>query len=110
MTLPATDERLDARQLAEAFRQFSEASEALTGAYTGLQTQVAELTERLSVLMGALPAGVVVLDRAGRVVQANRAVEAMFEAGLAGVDWAGFCAARLAGTGTPGERQLEMQG
>lgn len=37
MTLPAAaDERLDARQLAEAFRQFSEASEALTGAYAGL--------------------------------------------------------------------------
>ena len=84
MTLPAAaDERLDARQLAEAFRQFSEASEALTGAYAGLQTQVGQLTERLSVLMGALPAGVVVLDRDGRVVQANRAVEAMFEAALA---------------------------
>ena len=111
MTLPAAaDERLDARQLAEAFRQFSEASEALTGAYAGLQTQVSQLTERLSVLMGALPAGVVVLDRDGRVVQANRAVEAMFEAGLAGVDWADFCATRLAATETPGEWQFEMQG
>lgn len=98
MTLPATDDRLDARQLAEAFRQFSEASEALTGAYAGLQTQVGQLTERLSVLMGALPAGVVVLDREGRVVQANRVVEAMFATSLAGVLWEAFCATRLMAT------------
>ncbi|MDD3355166.1 PAS domain-containing protein, partial [Zoogloea sp.] len=107
MTLPATDDRLDARQLADAFRQFSAASEALTGAYAGLQTQVGQLTERLSVLMGALPAGVVVLDRAGQVVQANRAVEAMFDHSLAGVAWDTFCANRLFATETPGEWQLE---
>lgn len=110
MTLPATDDRLDARQLAEAFRQFSEASEALTGAYAGLQTQVGQLTERLSVLMGALPAGVVVLDREGRVVQANRAVEAMFTTSLAGVLWEAFCAAHLQPTETPGEWQLTSDG
>lgn len=110
MNLPAIEDRLDARQLAEAFRQFSEASEALTGAYAGLQTQVGQLTERLSVLMGALPAGVVVLDRDGRVVQANRVVEAMFGVPLAGVDWAGFCTDRLAATETPGEWQLDIAG
>lgn len=110
MNLPATDDRLDARQLADAFRQFSEASEALTGAYAGLQTQVGQLTERLSVLMGALPAGVVVLDRDGRVVQANRAVEAMFDAQLGGIDWSGFCAERLVATETPGEWQLDQAG
>ncbi len=110
MNLPAIEDRLDARQLAEAFRQFSEASEALTGAYAGLQTQVGQLTERLSVLMGALPAGVVVLDRDGRVVQANRVVEAMFGVPLAGIDWAGFCTARLAATETPGEWQLDIAG
>ena len=110
MNLPAIEDRLDARQLAEAFRQFSEASEALTGAYAGLQTQVGQLTERLSVLMGALPAGVVVLDRDGRVVQANRVVEAMFGVPLAGVDWAGFCTDRLVATETPGEWQLDIAG
>lgn len=110
MTQPDTDDRLDARQLAEAFRQFSEASEALTGAYAGLQTQVGQLTERLSVLMGALPAGVVVLDREGRVVQANRAVEAMFATSLAGVPWEAFCAVRLHPTETPGEWQLRADG
>ena len=110
MIQPATEDRLDARQLAEAFRQFSEASEALTGAYAGLQTQVGQLTERLSVLMGALPAGVVVLDRDGCVVQANRAVEAMFDTPLAGVDWAVLSAARLGATETPAEWQLDAAG
>lgn len=110
MTLPTTDDRLDARQLAEAFRQFSEASEALTGAYAGLQTQVGQLTERLSVLMGALPAGVVVLDREGRVVQANRAVETMFATSLAGVPWEAFCTVHLQPTETPGEWQLRSDG
>lgn len=110
MTLPASDDRLDARQLAAAFRQFSEASEALTGAYTGLQTQVGQLTERLSVLMAALPAGVVVLDRDDRVVQANRAVESMFGLSLAGVEWTAFCAGRLVATETPGEWQLDHAG
>lgn len=110
MIPPVTEDRLDARQLADAFRQFSEASEALTGAYAGLQTQVGQLTERLSVLMGALPAGVVVLDRDGLVVQANRAVESMFGASLAGVDWATFSASRLGATEAPGEWQLECAG
>jgi len=110
MTDPATEDRLDARQLADAFRQFSQASEALTGAYAGLQTQVGQLTERLSVLMGALPAGVVVLDRDACVVQANKAVEGMFGAPLAGVDWTAFCATRLIGTETPGEWQVDHAG
>ncbi len=110
MTEPATEDRLDARQLADAFRQFSLASEALTGAYAGLQTQVGQLTERLSVLMGALPAGVVVLDRDARVVQANKVVEGMFGGVLAGVDWTEFCAHRLVATETPGEWQLVQNG
>ena len=58
---------LDAAQLAEAFALFSRASEELSTAYNALQGQVAQLTERLTMLMGALPAGVVVLDRGGRL-------------------------------------------
>ena len=63
---------LDAAQLAEAFALFSRASEELSTAYNALQAQVGQLTERLSVLMGALPAGVLVVDRDGRVVQAEK--------------------------------------
>lgn len=112
---PATDS-LDARQLAEAFRQFSQASEALTGAYARLQTQVGQLTERLSVLMEALPAGVVVLDREGRVDQANRAVEALFGSSPDGQAWSTFwnTHCRLSETAgewecIPGDRRISVE-
>jgi two-component system sensor histidine kinase FlrB len=96
---------LDAAQLAEAFALFSRASEELSTAYNALQGQVGQLTERLAVLMGALPAGVLVLDRAGRIVQANRAAETLLGSGLNGRDWPGL-AATLASAGTPGEYTL----
>lgn len=96
---------LDAAQLAEAFALFSRASEELSTAYNALQAQVGQLTERLSVLMGALPAGVLVVDRGGRVVQANRAAEGLFGAGLAGRAWPEL-AAQMQSTGTPGEYTL----
>lgn len=94
---------MDAARLAEAFRQFSLASEELSQAYAGLQTQVGQLNERLTVLMAALPAGVVVLARDGGVVQANRAAEAMFGQVLDGQQWAALAAARLMPGDTPGE-------
>ncbi len=96
---------LDAAQLAEAFALFSRASEELSTAYNALQAQVGQLTERLSVLMGALPAGVLVVDRGGRVVQANRAAEGLFGAGLSGQVWTAL-AAQMQASGTPGEYTL----
>ena len=103
---PADDASpLDAAQLAEAFALFSRASEELSTAYNALQAQVGQLTERLSVLMGALPAGVLVVDRGGRVVQANRAAEGLFGAGLAGRAWPEL-ATQMQITGTPGEYVL----
>lgn len=87
-------DQLDPAHLAEAFRIFNQASEELSSAYTRLQSQVAELTselaaangalrqqyqekaaltERLSLLLAALPAGVMVLDADGIVVDANPA-------------------------------------
>ena len=103
---PADDASpLDAAQLAEAFALFSRASEELSTAYNALQAQVGQLTERLSVLMGALPAGVLVVDRGGWVVQANRAAEGLFGAGLAGRAWPEL-ATQMQITGTPGEYVL----
>ncbi len=102
---PADAAPLDAAQLAEAFALFSRASEELSTAYNALQGQVVQLTERLTVLMGALPAGVVVVDRAGTVVQANRAAETLFGGGLAGRAWA-QAARALEPTETPGELTL----
>ena len=104
-TTPPGAAPLDAAQLAEAFALFSRASEELSTAYNALQAQVGQLTERLSVLMGALPAGVLVVDRAGAVVQANRAAEGLFGAGLAGQAWSEL-AARMQASGTPGEYTL----
>ncbi|MHB1374200.1 MAG: sensor histidine kinase [Thauera sp.] len=99
---------LDAAQLAEAFALFSRASEELSTAYNALQAQVGQLTERLSVLMEALPAGVLVVDRAGSVVQANRAAENLFGGMLGGRTWAQL-AARLEDSGTPGEYVLATE-
>lgn len=95
----------DAARLAEAFAVFSRASEELSSAYNALQAQVSQLTERLDVLLGVLPAGVVILDREGRVAQLNRAAETLLGAGLAGESWA-IAASRFAPTGTPGEVTL----
>lgn len=99
-------QRLDAAQLAEAFALFSRASEELSSAYNALQGQVSQLTERLSVLMGALPAGVVVLDHRRCIVQINRAAESLLGHGLGGRDWVAV-AERLAATETPGEYLLD---
>ncbi|ENO89546.1 PAS/PAC sensor signal transduction histidine kinase [Thauera linaloolentis 47Lol = DSM 12138] len=98
---------LDAAQLAEAFALFNRASEELSTAYNALQAQVGQLTERLSVLMGALPAAVVVVDRAGAVVQVNRAAEALFGGTLVGTAWRSAWA-RLQATETPGEFTLAL--
>ncbi|NMG76402.1 sensor histidine kinase [Aromatoleum diolicum] len=102
---PGAPQRLDAAQLAEAFAMFSRASEELSTAYNALQGQVAQLTERLTVLLGALPAGVVMLDRGGHVVQFNRAAESLLGTGLAGRCWDEL-AVRLIATETPGELNL----
>lgn len=99
---PGAGQRLDAAQLAEAFEMFARASEELSTAYNALQGQVAQLTERLAVLLGALPAGVVMLDRAGRVGQCNSAAESLLGGDLAGRPWDEL-AAVLHATETPGE-------
>ncbi|HUW38231.1 MAG TPA: ATP-binding protein [Rhodocyclaceae bacterium] len=110
--------------LAEAFRIFNQASEELSTAYTGLQAQVAALTgelaaangalrqqyqekaaltERLSLLLSALPAGVVVLDATGCVSQSNPAAEMILGAGLPGKSWQVIEREKLAADDTPGE-------
>ncbi len=98
--------RMSAAELAQAFAAFSQASEELSSAYGALQGQVSQLTERLSVLMEALPAGVLVLDRTEQVVQANRAAERLLGLGLAGQGWPAV-ESSLAPTETPGEWRHE---
>ena len=112
------------QRLAEAFRIFNQASEELSSAYTSLQGQVGELTdelaaangalrqqylekaaltERLSLLLAALPAGVVVLDAAGNVLQANPAAQAILGADLAAQPWETLESQRLSPEDPAGE-------
>ncbi len=122
--------RAEAQRLAEAFRIFNQASAELSSAYSDLQAQVAQLTaelaaangalrqqyletaaltERLTLLLDALPAGVVVLDGAGIVVQANPAAQALLRGEapgvpfILGVPWAQLAAEALQAADTQGE-------
>jgi two-component system sensor histidine kinase FlrB len=128
MTLsqPAVSSALpaDSEQLAEAFRIFNQASEELSTAYTALQLQVAQLTEelaaangalrqqyqekaalteRLSLLLDALPAGVAVLNATGTVVQANPAASRLLGESMCGADWPALQRQGLADAETTGE-------
>jgi two-component system sensor histidine kinase FlrB len=116
-----------ARELQHAFDVFNQVSLELTQAYEALQRRVESLTtelavangellrqyqekealsERLSLLLNALPAGVVVLDSAATVGEANPAAQRMFGETLTGSDWAAVAGSLLAPTGAPGEWQL----
>ncbi len=95
-------------ELQRAFLAFNKVSEELTSAYESLQRRVVSLTEelavangalrqqfqekealseRLSLLLDALPAGVVVLDGSGLVTEANPAATEMFGTDLIGRHW-----------------------
>lgn len=114
----------EALRLAEAFRIFNQASEELSTAYSELQGQMAQLTaelaaangalrqqyqekaaltERLSLLLDALPAGVVVLDGTGSVAQINPAASRFLGGAKVGAGWAALEAAALVAGDTPGE-------
>lgn len=108
-TMNQTPPPMDAASLAEAFQTFARASDELTQAYNGLQGQVSALTERLTFLMAALPAGVVLLDANGAVEQLNRAAIGMLGAVPAGTPWS-FMLKRFESTDTPGEVFLPQDG
>ncbi|HTJ96476.1 MAG TPA: PAS domain-containing protein, partial [Rhodocyclaceae bacterium] len=103
-----SDSQAEAQRLAEAFRIFNQASEELSTAYTALQSQVAQLTaelaaangalrqqylekvaltERLALLLDALPAGVILVGGDNDVIQANPAAETILGQSLAGASW-----------------------
>ena len=93
----------EAARLADAFRLFNQVSGELSQAYTQLQAQVAALTERMALLQEALPAGVVVLDADGRVVQVNPAAESLVGTVVPGDAWAILEGERLVPGELPGE-------
>lgn len=115
-TLPSALQPLNASDLQKAFLVFDDASRQLAGSYhdlqqqvgrlsaelvaanAGLRTQLAEkqaLAARLTELLAALPAAVLVLDNAGLVTQTNAAAAAFFGEPLAGLPWPRIVAERL---------------
>lgn len=113
-----------ARELQRAFDVFNQVSLELTQAYEALQAKVESLTaelavangelrrqyrekealsERLSLLLDALPAGVVVLDGGSVVSEANPAARAMFDEPVIGGDWPAFVRRCLRATDAPDE-------
>jgi two-component system sensor histidine kinase FlrB len=126
--MPAPETK--ARELQQAFDVFNQVSLELTQAYETLQRRVESLTtelavangelrrqyqekealsERLSLLLNALPAGVVVLDSAATVGEANPAAQHMFGETLAGGNWAALSSSRLLPTDAPDEWQLDSR-
>ena len=122
--MPESKTPIDPRELEQAFSLFNRASEQLAATYAGLQHQVASLTQelaiangelkrqylekealsqRLTALLAALPAGVVVVDPGERVIEANPAAQAMLGAPLLGLAWPVAQACTLCPTATVGE-------
>lgn len=103
---PRPESGSEAARLEEAFRLFNQVSDELSQAYTQLQGQVEQLTERMTLLQDALPAGVVVIDGGGRIVQVNAAAERLLGVGLVGEAWQAVERTRLAPADLPGEYLL----
>src|SRR5574340_172382 len=118
---------IPADQLQQAFSTFSQASEQPSAVYRELQQQVECLTrelalangelrrqlmekealsQRLALLLQALPGGVVVLDRHGTVVEANPAALHMLGAPLLQLAWQEVAAGRLRQASASGEWEL----
>jgi two-component system, sensor histidine kinase FlrB len=115
-------------QLADAFRIFNELSENLSVSYQGLEEQIAKLhqelafahSERLNSLeekeklanhlekiLAALPAGVIVLNPGGRVVNSNALAVQLLGESLLGLLWAEVMSRTLIPVpNSPHERKL----
>ncbi len=123
--IPAPE--LKAQELQRAFDVFNQVSLELTQAYEGLQAKVESLTaelavangelrrqykekealsERLSLLLNALPAGVVVLDSTARISEANPVARSMLGDSISGENWSVLAESKLAATDAPDEWQL----
>ena len=121
---------LKAQELQRAFDVFNQVSQELTQAYEGLQGRVESLTaelavangelrrqfrekealsERLSLLLNALPAGVVVLDHSALVSEANPVARQMLGKDVVGKHWPSLAQDRLVATDAPDEWQLDAR-
>lgn len=122
-----TPKQVDPKELEQAFSLFNEASAQLTGVYQELQQQVERLTgelavanvelrrqllekealsQRLSHLLSAMPAGVVVLDQQGVVIELNPAARELLGESLIGLAWLEVATRALVQTVVPHEWDL----
>lgn len=129
--MPVTPKHIAPEELEQAFSLFNLASQQLTGAYQELQQQVERLTaelavangelrrqllekealsQRLSNLLAAMPAGVVVLNQSGIIIDANPAAHTMFATTLPGENWEGVAKTELHPTVLPNEWELQTPG
>lgn len=127
LPVPQSPKPPSPQELEQAFSLFNQASAQLAGAYRELELQVARLSgqlavangqlrrqyeqtealsSRLSLLLDALPGGVVVLDAAGTVVEANPAATELLGGRVLNRSWDEVEAQCLAPTGTPHESRL----
>ena len=126
--IPAPE--MKAQELQRAFDVFNQVSLELTQAYETLQARVESLTaelavangelrrqyqekealsERLSLLLNALPAGVVVLDSDSVVSEANPAALTMLGESIVGSNWLAMAEGCLSATDAPDEWQLDAR-
>ena len=122
--VPASEPDARTLELQKAFAVFNQVSQELTHAYDALQAKVSSLTEelavangelrrqyrekealseRLSSLLDALPAGVVLLEYGAVVSALNPAAAAMFGTGVVGSHWGDVVSTFLEPTVTVGE-------
>ncbi|MGR9012716.1 MAG: sensor histidine kinase [Gammaproteobacteria bacterium] len=123
-----TQKKQKTEQLTDAFRIFNELSQNLSVSYQGLEEQVAKLhgelafahserlrtleekeklASRLEKILAALPAGVIVLDTDGKVVDCNEVATDFLGEPLIGQNWIDVVARSLIPiVGNPHERQL----
>ena len=127
----STSLRADSECLQTAFAVFNKASEQLSGVYQDLQQQVEQLTSelalangelqrqlvekedlsrRLSLLLTALPAGVIALDTEGFVEQVNPTANAIFGEPLDGLSWQEITTKRFFQTAVAHEWILKQAG
>jgi two-component system sensor histidine kinase FlrB len=129
--LTDTLKQVNPAELEQAFSLFTEASAQLTGAYHELQQHVERLTgelavanselrrqleekaalsQRLKLLLDALPAGVVVLDRDDIVVEVNPAAQRLLGEIPVAARWADVAERLLKPSDTPQEWKLATGG
>lgn len=115
------------RELEAAFSLFNEASSQLASAYAELQGRVDRLagelavangelrrqylekealSERLRLLLDALPGAIIVLDGGGRVIEANPTAASWLGDTLIGAQWAAVAAAGL--VAVPGAQEWQL--